>query len=109
MNKKKLGLKDYKHSCSQFDWNKFVLNKLLKAFPRQFLTGTLISKKDVFQRLGLFLTMKKNYIRVVLKEIETNSNGLIHLNQRGLHINPEKLSQEQRAEIMQFLNRGRNA
>jgi len=44
-----------------------------------------------------------------LKEIETNSNGLIHVNQRGLHINPEKLSQEQRAEIMQFLNRGRNA
>jgi len=109
MDNKKIELIDYKHPSKNFDWNSFVLNKLLKAFPMQFLTGTLISKKDVFQRLGLFLTMKKKYIRVVLKEIETNSNGLIHVNQRGLHINPEKLSQEQRAEIMQFLNRGRNA
>jgi len=107
MDNKKIEPEEYKHSC--FDWCEFVLRKLLRAFPRQFLTGSLIPKKDLFQKVGLLLTMEKHNIRIVLREIETNSDGLIHLNQRGLHTNPKKLSQEQRAEIMQFLDRGRNA
>jgi len=105
--KEKLKLEEYKEPCYKFDWCEFVLRKLLRAFPRQALTGSLIPKKEVNRRLGLFLTMKKTDLKIMLRTLEANTDGLIHLNQRGLHINPEKLNPDQRAEILQVLNRGK--